>query len=403
MTACGLSSCDDRPKYNWAETYSSESKEPYGTYIVYNLLDGYSNGKVKVIDRSVQRSLVPSEASAHSCYVFIGHSLYLSEAGADSLLRFVSNGNDAFIATKQLPDELTQKFRSIGCSYESYGTLTSGNYDSIVNLNFYHPGITDQKGYDYSFYYRVERQSYKWYYVNTNNICDTANVVNYLGYMDNSRVNFIRIPYGKGSFFLHTTPLAFTNYYMVDKRGLDYATKVFSHIARGGVYWADNVSNIPIDDNDDGNQPEESPLRYVLSQPPLKWALYITLALLFIYVIVRSRRKQRVIPILEEKENTSLEFVQTIGTLYFQQNEHRTLALQKMKLFLQFIRNRYSIPTNHLNSETIQKISVKSQVSLSNVSSIVEQYQWIESMPEINDTNLITFHQSIDNFYKTCK
>lgn len=405
-----FASCDTGPKYNWFESYDPESDQPYGTMIIHELLESYSKDrKLEKIDGPMNQELQPSKDSM-AAYIFIGRGFYLGEQGADSLLEFVRRGNKAFISAVELSEELVEELRDMGCSYETYGSLIEEELDTIVKLNFYHQDLSDPGGYSYSYYIQDRMYEYAWYYFHTNNICDTGNVVSYLGYMGGHRVNYIRIPYGDGEFLLHSTPLAFTNYYMVNKRGLQYADKVFTHLLGGAgsgiegkpltVYW-DSHHNVPAIEGDMGR--EESPLKFIFSQRALKWALYLTLGLLLIYILFRSKRRQRVIPVLEAKENTSLEFVQTIGTLYFQQNEHRRLAIQKMKLFLQFIRNRYNIPTNNLNEETLKKISIKSQVPYAQLSGIIEQYQWIESMPEINDHNLIDFHQSIDNFYKTCK
>jgi hypothetical protein len=406
-----VSSCDDGPKYNWYESYEPESDQPYGTMVINKLLTDYSkDGKLEKIDGPMHDRLQPSQADGSSAYVFIGRSLFLSEQGADTLLDFVKRGNKALISAKGLPEQLINELSDLGCTYETYGELTEGEDDSTAHLNFYHPQFKEVSGYDYSFFIQDRMMEYTWFYFKTGNICDTGNVVNYLGYMGNHKVNFIRIPYGKGEFLLHSTPLVFTNYYMVSKKGVEYADKVFSHLVNEAtgekpaltVYW-DSYHNMPMYDGEEGTSKRETPLRFLLSQQTLKWALYLTLILLLVYIVFRSKRKQRVIPVLEEKENTSLEFVQTIGTLYFLQNEHRKLALQKMKLFLQYIRNRYSIPTNNMNEETLKKISIKSQVPQQQLSAIMEQYQWIEGQPEISDQSLISFHKSIDNFYKTCK
>jgi hypothetical protein len=393
-----FSSCN-KPVYNWSEHYFHDSEEPYGTSIIYALLEEH-NGKGTFHEvRGPADSRMASNKPA-------SHKLHLGEQGADSLLTFVQRGNNAFIAAKQLPEELESELAALGCSYEGQGQLTGGTYDSIAHLNFSHPDLAGKEAYRYSFVYQNVPISYMWTHIRASSICDTGGVVGYLGTLDQNRVNFIRIPYGSGYFYIHSTPLAFTNYYLTTEEGLDYATKVFSHFnakGNGAIYW-DSFSNVPPDPGfEEERKKDETPLKYILSQEGLRWAFYITLGLLLLYIVFRAKRKQRVIPVLESRENTSLEFVQTIGTLYFQQNEHKRLAQQKMRLFLQFIRNRYNIPTNNINEELVKKIAAKSQVPASQVTSIFEQHAWMETVPGIIDLNLISFHQSIDNFYKTCK
>lgn len=392
-----LCACGDADKFSWNESYLRESEQPYGTSVLYKLLENYNkDGELKEIDQPVVRVLQPSYI-AQGNYVFIGHSLFLGEQASDSLREFVRRGSNALLLIKSVPAELLS---DLGCAYDTSQALMTTVQDSMQQVNLYHPSYASPKPFKIKFVQRNKPKPYQWSYIKTGEMCDADTAATYLGHGSDDYVNFVKIPYGKGNFYIHSTPLAFTNYHLVTEEGYQYASKVFSHLGPGDIYW-DEFSRIG-QPSTDPSQGERSPLAYIFSQRSLKWALYITLALLLIFILFRSKRKQRVVPILESKENTSLEFVQTIGTLYFQQNEHRQLALQKMKLFLQFIRNRYNVPTNNVSREIINKISFKSQVPASSIESIFDQHQWIESQPEIRDVNLISFHQSIDNFYKTC-
>ena len=396
-----ISSCRTSERFDWRETYYHESKQPYGTYVMRQLLDNYNgNASLEAIDGPLHLRFAQTEFKTPSNYIFIGQHLYLGEEGTKSLLAYVGEGNNAFISAKELPAGLNHELRNLGCSYNDSSSIIAGVYESNVVLNFYHPDIESNQGYSYAYAERNVPYSTKWRYISTNNLCDSSGSLVYIGYMGRKLPNFIKIPYGKGNFFIHTTPIAFTNYYLVNERGLKYANKVFAHLGPGNVYW-DEFSHLPADEED--GRKRRTPLQYILAQPSLKWAWYIILALAIVFVIFRSKRKQRVIPVMAENENTSLEFVQTIGTLYFQQNEHKKLAHQKMKLFLQHIRHRYNISTNHINHDLLRKISVKAQVPYENVDQIFETYSWIDGQPDISDENLIKFHRSIDIFYKTAK
>ena len=78
----------------------------------------------------------------------------------------------------------------------------------------------------------------------------------------------------------------------------------------------------------------DSPLRFILSQPALKWAWYLLLAGVLIFIIFNLRRTQRPIPILPKNLNTSVEFVKTIGNLYYQEGDIRNLIDKKIILNL---------------------------------------------------------------------
>ena len=80
-------------------------------------------------------------------------------------------------------------------------------------------------------------------------------------------------------------------------------------------------------------QVQMSPFRYFLSQPPLRWALYLSMVSILLFMIFAARRKQRAIPVIREPENKSLEFAELIGTLYYQKKDHADLVRKKYLYF----------------------------------------------------------------------
>src|SRR5690606_19121770 len=53
-----------------------------------------------------------------------------------------------------------------------------------------------------------------------------------LGYQDfnETQINYVSIQFGKGNFLLHSYPYAFTNYYLLKDRNMEYASGVFSYL-----------------------------------------------------------------------------------------------------------------------------------------------------------------------------
>ena len=182
-----------------------------------------------------------------------------------------------------------------------------------------------------------------------------------LGTYDSTYINFIRIPYGEGHFYIHNNPRVFTNFYLIDAHKLDYAEKALGHLREGTIYF-DDFSTVNYRNNNSGYGFSDSPLQFILSQQSLRWAWYLLLILALLYLLFRAKRKQRVIPVLEPNTNTSLEFTKTIGNLYYQQKDHSKLAQQKMKLFLAHVRMHYRIPTHEINEQLIRQIRLKSEL-----------------------------------------
>ncbi|MBX9853513.1 MAG: hypothetical protein K2X86_17350, partial [Cytophagaceae bacterium] len=123
-----------------------------------------------------------------------------------------------------------------------------------------------------------------------------------------------------------------------------------------------------------------------------------------LYIIFFAKRRQRPIAIMESKVNTSLEFIKTVGTLYFTQKNHFRLVNLKMKLFLNFIRDRYHLATNTMNEELSKKIALKSGLPEENIKTIFNKFRMLEHKRlNVTADDLINFHNDLDNFYKNCK
>ena len=73
---------------------------------------------------------------------------------------------------------------------------------------------------------------------------------------------------------------------------------------------------------------------------------------------------------LPPPENTSLEFVETIGRLYFQQKNHSDLAKKKIIFFKEFLRTSFYIGTSQLNQESAKKVSMRSGIPEDKIKSL---------------------------------
>lgn len=146
----------------------------------------------------------------------------------------------------------------------------------------------------------------------------------------------VRCRMGKGEVLMVSTPLLFTNYGVLDSKTTGYIMRLMSHIAEAPVVRTTAYMNIPRDSN--RMIRSASPLQYFLSQPPLRTALYLALGLILLLMLSEARRRQRIIPVIEPPVNRSLEFIKTIGTLYFNRKDHSDLVRKRYFLFAEELR-----------------------------------------------------------------
>jgi hypothetical protein len=216
-----------------------------------------------------------------------------------------------------------------------------------------------------------------------------------LGVDGSQRADFIRLRYGKGYIYFHTNPYAFTNYYMLNPRGSEYVAKCLGYLAPGAVVWDESYKKA------EGHA--ESPLSYILSVESLRWAYYTAVLFLLLYILFNIKRRQRAIPIVAPYKNTSLEFTQTIGALYYNQSNHKNIAHKKITYLLEFIRNRYGLDTAALDEEFARKLCYKSGVSKSAIEHLLNIISGIQNKNRISDTELIDLNHAIEYFKNNCQ
>jgi hypothetical protein len=137
-----------------------------------------------------------------------------------------------------------------------------------------------------------------------------------------------------------------------------------------------------------------------VSQPALKWAYFITLSALLIYLIFEGKRRQRIIPIMEVPQNTSLQFVETIGSLYYNQKDHKSIAEKKITHLLAHIRTKFYLKTTEIDQEFRNDLSSKSGIVPQQINELFDYISFIQNNEYITENQLITFNDQIENFYK---
>jgi hypothetical protein len=391
---------DGDKRYQWYESYRAGSSQPYGTSFIQKMLETYRSGNTFILNdnKPLKRLLDDVKDPGKTDYVFIGQNIFLDEESTIALANFMDQGGDVFIASLTPPEDIIGavyfKDCDVGIEYES-------NQAASVDLNFFHDRLRIQKDPRYAFRHQAEDHPYSWSYVNDSLFCDSTKSIVPLGYQRDRGVNFMKIAVGSGNLYLHTNPIVFTNYFLTQPEKVDYASVIFSHLDGRDIIWDEYSKILFTGDNNAYN----SPLYYILQQPSLKYAWWLLLLTVALYIFFAARRKQRVIPVLESKTNTSLEFVNLISRLHYKNGSHVDMARKKMRYFLYFVRSKYGIHAETFRNEQIHRLAEKSKVKVVDVEVIFRQYYLIEDKfrDNIEANRLAELYYAIDEFYKQCK
>jgi len=391
---------DKGPKYNWEKTYESEDDHVYGTSIFKKLLDNEVRS-VEEIDSKLES--VFDEESENKNYVFVGPAMYIDTSDVNALLDFVEVGNTAFISSESISEILMNELFD-PCYEDWYWYDYEGFFSDSVVLGFDHEDLQEVVT-DNIFYHNRDsvNRFTNWSYIVDSLVCDQENDLISLGRDQRDRINFVKQDYGAGVFYFHTTPLALTNMHLMQDENLAYVSTLQNHLSDGDVLW-DDFSRVSKEVgrrmNNRNQVSSEGPMKYVLQKPAFRWAWYLLLALAILYVLFRAKRTQRIIPVTEANKNTSLEFISTIGSMYFQQNDHRNLCEEQMRLFLADIREKHRIRTRTLDKEFVTRLSHKTEVPQNIINKILKYNANIEKSEFVSENTMVEFYQLINQFEK---
>lgn len=184
----------------------------------------------------------------------------------------------------------------------------------------------------------------------------------------------VSVPYGKGEVIFVSSPLLFTNYGMLEGNTSVYIFRLMSYLADLPVYRTEAYVK-----TDAMLVAEQSPFREFIKRPPLRWALYLALLGVVLFMIFTARRRQRVIPIISKPANRSLEFIQLIGTLYYQRKDHVDLVRKKFKLFAEELRKTAGVDISDVNTDDreYQLLAEKTGMNSDRLKKVIRQIRLV--------------------------
>jgi len=357
---------------DWSPSFSKNDKIPFGSYILYNQLsDLFPNKKIESTNLPFY-NITSERKIENKNIIVICSSFNPDELDTKILKGLLEKGNDVFIAANSFGKFITDSLR-ISTNYSFFA-----GFDS-VNVNFSNPAL--KRDVDYKF----TRGNYDHYFSSF----DTSNVF-VLGTSDIGYANFLNAKVGQGNLYLHAVPNIFTNHNLL-KAEREYIFKSLSYLKVRDIIWDEYYKEV--------NKYQSTPIRYILSQPALKWAYFTLVISLIFFVIFKGRRNQRIIPIIKPLSNTTMEFVRTVGNLYFKQSNHKNIADKKITYYLDFIRTKYSLKTLHLTDNLLKQISEKSGIEVTEIRRIFNLINLVSISTSIKKETLLELNNQIENFY----
>jgi hypothetical protein len=392
VAAFQLFSCGNKQKNalpDMGKSYSRNSKKPFGTYVAYEMLKAkYANNSIQVSKKNFSKSRV-SLYESQNLYVIISKTLWLNKEDVESMLQYVSSGNQLFISASYFDDLLLDTL-GLKVQYDYnisiFQNKPVGDTMKYASVSLKDPAADIQAKYGFFYYPFIG-----------NFIRPGKNLQNLIGYNDLNEPNFITVTHGNGRIFLHLHPAAFSNYFLLTGNNKEYFEKAMSYTASGRetVYWDDyyRLGLSPVNEN-------FSKLGVFMKYPMLKWALLLAGAALLLYIAVGSKRRQRIIPVKIPNTNSSVSFVETIGRLYLQKKDNNNIAHKMITYFMEKIRTTYYLNTSQVNSEFFSSLSKKSGVEEADVKQFFQYMANLQQTESISDEELLNLNNQIQLYFK---
>lgn len=359
---------------DWTPSLYYNDKIPFGTYITYNQLSQlFPKTKVVKTNTSIYHAFHDSLVSGGN-YIIIAKSVKINKLDFSELAKYIKAGNSVFISSFNFNGFLADTLK-ISTAYE----VKKGT-SSLVFTNSRLNGT-----------YKFDRDISNQYFDDFDTAKATVIGKNVYGH-----VTFLNFKIGKGNLFLCTNPGIFSNYALLSNNGADYAAKALSYLpVTGTIYW-DEFQNGDI-------PPDQSPFRVFFSNPSLQWAYYLSLASLIIFVLYEMKRRQRIIPVIEPLKNSTLEFVTTVGQVYYEKRNNANIAHKKILYLFVYLRDAHNIKTGKPDQELADMLTAKLGISTDLSGELINIINQLDKQTYVTDSQLIKLNKLIEQFYNQAR
>jgi hypothetical protein len=395
-----MAGCDSGVKrMNKRVSLWRSDKIPYGTYYAYENLHQLFPGAAVVInkkspDRYKTFNLKnfkdtdgdnTSYDDQKSTYIIVSSEVLPDDDELAALLGMVSRGQHVFISSFRISETLLDSlhlktaFYSGAYNTEDSLTVSVNNPETNDSLSFTYPGTARD-----NFFVSVD-----------------STITAILGRDQLGRPNFVRFTYeGGGDLYIHLAPITFSNFFLLHKNNKAYYDNVLSYLPQSSevVRWDDYFRNHK--SGNDSGQSAKGLFSWLMKQPSLASALWLLLILMLIIYLFESKRKQRAIPIIQPLKNASVDFVKTIGRLYFQRHDNKNLAQKMTVHFQDHVRGRYGIRAALNDPEFEKRLAWKTGYDINALKDLLYYMNMLQDEYDVTDAGLLELNRKLEHFYK---
>lgn len=370
--------------YKWRYSYDNRSKQPYGTKVFFDqihqlfpgqevkklngsnfysllfqntLLDSLSLDELS--DQEELDSIYYNQDSAAFNIILMSNFLNGNNYSFDALISHVVNGGNVHVFASRLHRHLAERLNV-----------------SIQSSKSYHSNDKSDEDKD-SLYFSDNETPY---------MVRSIEYLTYIDFYDSSNVKVlvkntedlalgVQMNLGAGSISIYTIPQIFTNYDLLYS-GSSTVERIIQDLPLRTTYFAKDL--------DFQTRNTKSLLYFIHSYSALKWAYYLILFAVLLFLILSLQRKQRIVPIVEPPKNLSLSFLETISDLHLAKKDYHSILKRKMNFLLTSIKSEYHLSSEKLDKFFIEQLSKRSHKDKKKIAHLFNYYNKVISSKEIS-------------------
>ena len=128
-------------------------------------------------------------------------------------------------------------------------------------------------------------------------------------------------------------------------------------------------------------------------------AYFLALACLALFAVFTGKRRQLIIPVINPPKNASLEFVKTIGNMYYRKGDHANMAGKLVQHFWFYVRERFGIASGQVKEdELLGIVALKTGMTEEDFRAL--QYQISDLDGKWTANRLMDLNSKLEDFYE---
>lgn len=377
------------PKYKWDTEYYKSSEQPYGLKHFYELLKSQKN-EVNLISTRALEELDTTKTNSN--LIAVETYIELDSVNIDLLLNYIKKGNRVFLSCEESPTYLLERILPEAGSVYGYDDYEN----SMIKIKYASSQLPYPEKFTFLHKYlkTVTPRNWTGYYPSYFNAALGSYGAIPISYFNDTIVNCFAINHGKGKLIIHSSPIVFTNYHIIQKNGFKNANNILSYLNNGAIYW----NELQYTKNGSNSGREGNPLKFLFSHYALQTGWYVFLISVLIFLVFRSKREQRIIPIIYQNKNTSIEYAKAIGSLFYQKKAHHHIANELYNVFLSDIRTRYNIVTSSKEDELMEQIARRTEIKKEVLEDLFKLFGDVKYNVNATSKELVKLYQALENF-----